>query len=265
MKPSREFLSLPIISLREGQQIGNVKNLIIDASEKTIAALVIDPKGFFKDQRIIPYSKVVSVGSDAITIDKESQVEKSSNLPEILNLIKEKLSIIGTKVMTESGKTLGVAQEYYIDPATGEVTDIELSGGKLEGLFSGKALLSAKSVLTIGHDVIIAEKGSEGNLIVAKQGLNHTMRSFLHSTSHKASESAQGLTKWVKEKKSKKSEDEVAATDEQGLQTAMIDDFLDSSQGIEKIELQEQEQTQGNVSSAETPNELKSSEQEPKV
>ena len=129
MKPSRKFLSLPIISLSEGQHIGYVKGLVIDANTKSLAALIIDPKGFFKDQRIIPYGKVVSVGEDAITIDKGGHVEKSASLPEILSLIKEKLSIIGTRVITQSGKTLGIAEEYYIDPITGAITQIEISGG----------------------------------------------------------------------------------------------------------------------------------------
>ena len=81
VKASRKYLSLPIISLQEGQQIGYVKSLILDAGTKSLAAIVVDPKGLFKDQRIIPYSKVVSVGDDAITIDKEAPRGKDLKSP----------------------------------------------------------------------------------------------------------------------------------------------------------------------------------------
>lgn len=201
MKPSRKFLSLPIISLREGQHIGYVKNLILDPVSKTLAAIVVDPKGFFKDQRIIPYSKVISVGEDAITIDKGNHVEKPVNIPEILDLLKEKLSVIGTKVVTETGKTLGVAEEYYIDPANGQMTRIEISGGKVEGLLNGKAMLSAEHIMTIGQDVIVAEKGSENELMVADKGLSDTFKTLIHSTSHLASEATHTIGQYFKKEK----------------------------------------------------------------
>lgn len=203
MKPSKQFLSLPIVSLSEGQHIGYVKSLVIDSQSKALAALVIDPKGFFKDQRIIPYAKVVSVGEDAITIDKGAYVEKSASLPEILSLIKEKLTIIGTRVITQSGKTLGIVEEFYVDPETGKITQMEISGGKIEGLFSGKAMLDAEYVMTIGQDVIVAEKGCEANLMVADKGINDAFKSLLHSTSNLASGTTSTLGKLFSKDKSK--------------------------------------------------------------
>ena len=203
MKPSRKYLSLPIISLQEGQQIGYVKNLILDAAQKSIAAIVVDTKGFFKDQRIIPYSKVVSVGDDAITIDKESHVEKVTSLPELVDLVKEKLVLIGTKMITETGKTLGTADEYYVDPANGKITQIELSGGKLDGILNGKAMISAEHVITIGHDVIVTAKGSESALIIADKGLNDALKNLIHSTSHLASETSQTIGSYFKKEKAK--------------------------------------------------------------
>ncbi|SHH05501.1 PRC-barrel domain-containing protein [Desulfosporosinus lacus] len=203
MKPSRKFLSLPIISLQEGQQLGYVKSLILNAGTKSLAAIVVDPKGFFKDQRIIPYSKVVSVGDDAITIDKESHVEKSSSLPELLDLVKEKLTIIGTKMVTETGKTLGTADEYYVDPSTGKITQIEISGGKLEGFLNGKAWISAEYITTIGHDVIVIQKGSENALTVSDKGLSDSFKNLIHTTSNLASETTHTISNYFKKERVK--------------------------------------------------------------
>lgn len=203
MKPSKKFLSLPIISLQEGQQIGYVKSLILDAGTKALAAIVVDSKGFFKDQRIIPYSKVVSVGEDAITIDTESHVEKTTNLPELLELVKDKLTIIGTKMVTETGKTLGIADEYYVDKATGKIAQIEISGGKIEGFLSGKAFISADYITTLGHDVIITQKGSENSLTVADKGLSDSFKNLIHLTSNLASETTHNISGYFKKEKVK--------------------------------------------------------------
>ncbi len=212
MKASRKFLSLPIISLQEGQHIGYVKSLIFNPQTKSLAAIVVDPKGLFKDQRIIPYNKVISVGEDAVTIDKGAHVEKSTNIPEILDLLKEKLTIIGTKVITENGKTLGIAEEYYINPEDGKMTHIEIAGGKVDGLFNGKAHLKADSLITIGHDIIVAAKGSEINLTVADKGLNDTLKNLLHSTSNLATGTKQAVSHYFKkEKPSDPSEETIVA------------------------------------------------------
>lgn len=201
MRPSRKYLSLPIISLSEGQHIGYVKILILNAKTKALAALVIDPKGFFKEQRIIPYSKVVSVGDDAITIDKGSYAEKSTSLPEILDLLKEKTALIGSKVVTESGKTLGVVDEYYVAPEDGQIEEIEISGGKIEGLLNGKAILSADQIITIGRDILITKKGSEAELKLSDKGLTDTLKSVIHSTGQFASGTGQTVSKLFRKEK----------------------------------------------------------------
>lgn len=207
MLASKKFLSLPIISLKEGQQIGFVRNMVVNPKTKSIVALVVDPKGFFKEQRIIPFNKVVSLGENAITISTESQVEKATNLPDILELLREKAVILGIKVMTESGKTLGVTDEFYINPQTGQIASLEISEGKIEGLFNGKARLKAEDIITIGPNVIVVDNDCESRLEVYNKGINENLKSFLHTASSKASEKSQRLNDyWKKNIKGKDKE-----------------------------------------------------------
>ncbi|HWQ70995.1 MAG TPA: PRC-barrel domain-containing protein [Desulfitobacteriaceae bacterium] len=211
MKASRKLLSLPIISLQEGQHIGYVKNLVFNPQTKSLAAIIVD-KGFFRDQRIIPYNKVVSVGEDAITIDKSAYVEKSTNIPEILDLIRNKLNVIGTKIITESGKTLGIAEEYYINPKDGKMTHIEISGGKINGIFNGKARLKADNLITIGHDIIVAVKGSEIDLTASNKGINDTLKTILHSTTNFVTETKQSVCHYLKKEKQNNCTEEPSTT-----------------------------------------------------
>ncbi len=198
MLASKKFLSLPIISLKEGQQIGFVRNMVINPKTKSIVALVVDPKGFFKEQRIIPFNKVVSLGENAITISTESQVEKATNLPDILELLREKATILGIKVITESGKTLGVTDEFYINPLNGQIASLEISEGKIEGLFNGKARLSAEDILTIGPNVIVVDSDCESRLEIYNKGISENFKSFLHIASSKVTEKSQRLKDYWK-------------------------------------------------------------------
>jgi len=201
---SKKFISLPIISLKEGQQIGYVRNLVIDPKTKSIAALIIDPKGFFKDQRIIPFNRVINIGENAITISTESQVEKATNLPDIMNLLKEKSGLIGIKVINENGKTLGITEEFYIDCSNGNIASLELSGGIFEGFFNGRARLNTDDILTIGPDVIIVYKDSESRMIISNKGINKNVKSFIQKTSDKASEKGKHFNRYIKKIDKKK-------------------------------------------------------------
>lgn len=183
MKKSRRFISMPIISLEEGLQVGSVRSLIVNAEKMEIAALVIDQRGWFREQKIIPYSKVRSVGTDAITIDQSSNVQRPVNLPEILKLLKERANPIGSRVLAENGLVLGLVDEYYIDENTGKIVSLEISGKFLESLFKGKGLLGAEHIRTMGLHAIVVNDGCESYLEKIDGGLQETLSNIKEGTS----------------------------------------------------------------------------------
>ncbi len=175
---------MPIISVSEGQQIGTVRGLIINPKSMEVAALLVDQKGFFKEQRVIPYTKVKSVGDHAITVDRINNAEKVINLPEIVSLLKDKVALINTKVITETGKVLGVVEEFYIEPKTGKVISLEVANNFLTGLFKGRARLDQNDLVTMGKDVIIATAGAQERLAPADTGISETLKSVVDSTTN---------------------------------------------------------------------------------
>jgi len=183
MKKSRKFISMPIVSLAEGIQIGNVRSLIVDPVKMEVAALVIDQRGWFREQKIIPYAKVKSVGSDAVTIDQSSNVQKPVNLPELLKLINERSNPVGTKVIAENGTVIGVVDEFYIDKVTGKISGLEISGKLLKGLYRGTAFLPIDNVSTIGNDVIVVTNDAKSNLEKIDGGLQETIHNIKEGTS----------------------------------------------------------------------------------
>lgn len=203
MKKSRKFLSMPIISLAEGLKIGNVRNLVVDPVKMEVAALIVDQRGWFREQKIIPFSKVKSIGSDAVTIDQTSNVQKPISLPELLKLLKERTNPIGNKVIAENGTEIGIVDEFYIDEATGKITGLEVSGKLLESLYKGKAFLPIENVSTIGDDIIVVTKDAQSSLEKLDGGLQETIHnikegttSILESTIQRTKE----ISKTIKEK-----------------------------------------------------------------
>ncbi|HAA89768.1 MAG TPA: photosystem reaction center subunit H [Peptococcaceae bacterium] len=164
LRKSRHFYSLPVVTLEEGKEIGHIKGIVIDPEEAAVVALIIQKSGPFSEQKAIPYSRVVSVGDNAITIQKATSVEKVGSLPHLVKLMKDKINLRGARVITEGGAALGYVDEYLIDTETGKITSFEISGKFGEKFFKGKALLPAGEVRTIGKDVLVVRNGTEETL-----------------------------------------------------------------------------------------------------
>jgi len=184
MRKSKQFLSMPVISLQEGRQIGSVKGLVVDPSLKQVVALVIEQKGWFKEQKYIPFSKVKSVGEDAVTIDRTASAERGSGLPNTMKLLKDNVEIIGARIVTENGTLLGYVDEYYVDLTSGQLVGLEFADKFLSSVMHGKAFLDTNYIHTIGQDVIICSDEAIDNVIKIEGGIQETVKSLKDSTSH---------------------------------------------------------------------------------
>ncbi len=184
MRKSKQFTSMPVISLEEGQQIGTIKGLVVDPMLKRVAALIIEQKGWFNDQKFIPYNNVHSVGEDAVTVKHGTMLQKGGNLPEIISLTKNKVKVGGARIVTESGTLMGEADDYYVNLASGEMIGMEFSGSFINSLFSGKAFLDINHVLTIGKDMIVCSNQALDEAIKLDGGLQEKLRDVKDSTSN---------------------------------------------------------------------------------
>ncbi|SHE32831.1 Uncharacterized protein YrrD, contains PRC-barrel domain [Desulfofundulus australicus DSM 11792] len=183
MRKSKQFIGMPVISLQEGQQIGVVRGLVVDPEKKAVAALIIEQKGWFKEQKYIPFNRVHSVGENVITIDRSSNAERGAKLPDIVKLARERTGVTGARIVTENGTLLGHVDEYYVDLETGDIVGLEFSGGFLNSVISGRAFLDTAFIRTIGKEVIVTGNEALANIIKLEGGLAESLRQLQKTTS----------------------------------------------------------------------------------
>ncbi len=157
---------------------------MVDPEGKKIAALIIDQKGWFREQRFIPFQKVHSVGDDAITIEKTSRVQKAAGLPDIVRLLKDRVRINGSKIVTENGNLLGFIDEYYVEVETGNITGMEFSGNLINNVIKGRAFLDISYVRTIGREVVVVNDEALDNIFKLDGGLQETFKNVRETTGH---------------------------------------------------------------------------------
>jgi uncharacterized protein YrrD len=121
LKKSVEILNLPIISITEGRELGMSKTLLIDAKNGTIAAITIEDEDWYRGVKLLPYSSVIAIGDDAVTITSSENILTLEDASDYETMLDANVKIIGTKAITKSGTIQGRVSEIYI----GE-------GGKIE-------------------------------------------------------------------------------------------------------------------------------------
>jgi uncharacterized protein YrrD len=153
---SRKLLAMPVVGLADGQQLGRIRSLVVDPKALAVVALALEARGFFKEQRVIPFRAVKSIGEHAVTIEDAGAVARLSHVPELVPLVRQPANLVGSRVISEDGRFLGTAEEYFFNPE-GAIDHFVVSGGPWRTFVQGKALLPAQAVRTVGQASIIVK------------------------------------------------------------------------------------------------------------
>ncbi len=189
---AKNLLGLPVYSVSEGEEIGHIRRVIINPQAKGIMGLAVDTKSRQKDLRLIAFEKVHGIGNDAVTIGDKENAQKATSLPQMLHWLQQPMKIVGSRIITEGGSTLGRAEEYYIDCKSGIITRLDITGKNKSTLFAGKTTIKGEHIITIGAATIVVKNEAAAALAEQNNNLKQTMAQALE----KAGKIAQGTKQW---------------------------------------------------------------------
>ena len=149
MKKSADILRLPVISISEGKQVGTVKDLVIDASQGAVVALVVDDGSWYLGAKVLPFNAITGLGESAVTVEGTSNLIPVSTLPRIEQLMSAGVKVIGSRTLTRSGHMGGKVVEIAIDES-GRINTCEV-----EESIGERILIPVQQIVTFGKDVLI--------------------------------------------------------------------------------------------------------------
>ena len=153
MKKTKEITGLPIISIFDGTEIGMVKNIIINAEDRSISYIVVENGLHLLGAKVISTERVLGIGEHAVTVEDENVVSMISKIPAAMDLLEKNVQIRGSKVLTKKGKLVGEITEIFVD----EEDRCRIKGMEflpLRGDGSAK-FLPDKCIVTYGRHLII--------------------------------------------------------------------------------------------------------------
>ncbi len=151
-KKSVEITGLPVISVTEGFELGVSKTLIVDAKAGAVAAITIEDEDWYRGVKLLPYSSIISIGNDAITVTNSDSILTLDEACDFEAMLDANIRVIGTKAITKTGTINGTVREIFID-ADGVVEKVEIidAQGNVSEISADEIYIFGKQVTVIGE------------------------------------------------------------------------------------------------------------------
>lgn len=162
MIKASQLVGRAVIDMEGAERLGKIKEIIVQHDGERVAGFIVvhgeTIVGTGGKRRMIPAAAVYSIGPDAVTV-------RSSRMQELAGLehLPRMRDIIGHKMVTRSGRLLGVIDDILINGADGSIVGFVVGEGvrnKLENIFNPQrprvhGYVRAEADLHVGKDLIV--------------------------------------------------------------------------------------------------------------
>lgn len=154
MRKANELIGKSIVHQATGEKLATVRDLVFETNARSVAAILVDSGGLFRDARVIAWDAIASIG-DVVMVTGDAPIQRASETPQVSDELRQDMQLTGTAIMTEAGERIGTVGDLFIDDA-GEVVGYEVKQGFISDL-GGRKFLAVEHVKTVGKDAIIAD------------------------------------------------------------------------------------------------------------
>ena len=157
-----QLIGRSVIDMEAAERLGKIKEIIVQRDGERVAGFIVvhgeTIVGTGGKRRMIPASAVYSIGPDALTVHGPGKQELAEldNLPRMSD-------IIGHKMVTRSGRLLGVIDDMLIKRTDGTIIGFVVGEGvrgKLENIFNPQrprvhGYVRADADLHVGRELLV--------------------------------------------------------------------------------------------------------------
>ena len=151
-----QLIGHPLIDVTEGRKVGEVHDVLLDQQRRFVQAF--STKGGLLHGPIYVPAMKATIGVDAVTFQPGAMEGQDSSW---LDMLPKASEILGMRVLTNTGRLVGIVDDLRLDPNNGTLLALELKpehAGILHRLSSGRRLMPATGVISYGPDTIVAQE-----------------------------------------------------------------------------------------------------------
>jgi len=151
-----KLIDSSVFSVHAGHNIAKVKTLLVDQKELKICLLVIENNR--KQTMYLQATDIRSIGiinGPCVIVDDEDKLSEKDELLRHQQIIKEGKSLVGFKVKTSSGKTIGKVKDMAIDQQDLYILKLHIRARLHQRFLQSSLLVDRSDIVGIKKDTII--------------------------------------------------------------------------------------------------------------
>jgi uncharacterized protein YrrD len=176
MRTSAELNGLPVIAIEEARELGKVRDLVIDPKEKSVRALLIEDREWFRNPKALLFSSVRGVGPDAVIVDNSSCIISLASSSELDPYLVQPVRVINAQAVSTEGRFIGRVTEFFVDTNTGKITGCEVASPSSS---QKPVTVPTERIRALTNDLLLAEEVDSGADVPAE---NYRKRGSAQST-----------------------------------------------------------------------------------
>ena len=146
MKSSSQVLGLPLMSVNEGQKVGSVQDIVVDADKKKVDALVVRGSKNDYDFHQLKIIDVIGIGKDFVILQSIENVKGiqtgSAGVP-----------LLNVQCISASGDVLGTVTEFEFDEKSGDIKAVKIDSG---------VVIQGYSILSLSNGLLFVQYDPSG-------------------------------------------------------------------------------------------------------
>ena len=151
MKKGEELVGLSVMTVEKGDLLGEIVDVIyMPVSRKLVGFLITKDKNKY----FIASHNIKEVGRDVVIVNDPDCLQECHEIPG-MGIKCEGNTLAGQKVVTTSGRELGIVSDLVIDEKDLSVVGYEISSGLIQDLLEGRDILSLEKDIQYGKDGLI--------------------------------------------------------------------------------------------------------------
>lgn len=174
MRILQELINKPIISIKEGKQLGKAQDFFVDQALTNLTAIYLGSESLFdRNEMLIKWSDVVTLGEDKILVEDADCVLEVPKVLDPENYVRRN-DMSGWQVDTPGGTNIGIIGDIIID-GEGRIVGFSLPQTFVSGPIADNKAVSRSAVLDIGgkDGILTADlaDAENANLQISYEGL----------------------------------------------------------------------------------------------
>ncbi|MDQ6700852.1 MAG: PRC-barrel domain-containing protein [Acidobacteriota bacterium] len=153
-----------VVDMDAAEKMGHVEEVLLDPENSRVAGFILSQGqslfGGNTTKTLLSASAVHAIGPDALTVHQTGAAQDADSLARMPRMS----DVIGRKIVSQSGKMLGVIEDVLVNGENGRIMGYSLGSstslGKLESLFGAAKegatdYVRGDADLRVGKDVVV--------------------------------------------------------------------------------------------------------------